>query len=190
VPVLGDGGRSGEVRLDHLNKPRLVGCEAVPVEEPSPRKATTTGSPVRAAPSARTTLAARIAPTSNRRGPSCTHVSSPENRFRPGLPIRFFRPRPCRRRRADQTGRRRADYTPGCRQPRASRSDSAQLHARAGGSAAASVGGDAHEGRAGLDDRVAASRYCTRSIAGSGCSPRYSTHALLTHGAWTPRLGR
>ena len=24
--------------------------------------------------------------------------------------------------------------------------------------------------------------YCTRSIAGSGCSPRYSTHALLTHG--------
>jgi cation:H+ antiporter len=24
--------------------------------------------------------------------------------------------------------------------------------------------------------------YCTRSIAGSGCSPRYSTHAFFTHG--------
>jgi hypothetical protein len=24
--------------------------------------------------------------------------------------------------------------------------------------------------------------YCTRSIAGSGSSPRYSTHALLTQG--------
>ncbi len=34
MPVLGDGGRSSEVRLDHLNKPRLVECEAVPVEEP------------------------------------------------------------------------------------------------------------------------------------------------------------
>ena len=34
MPVLGDRGRSGEVRLDHLNEPRLVRCKAVPVAEP------------------------------------------------------------------------------------------------------------------------------------------------------------
>jgi hypothetical protein len=34
VPVLGDGGRTGEVRLDHLDEPRFVRCDAVPVEEP------------------------------------------------------------------------------------------------------------------------------------------------------------
>src|SRR5439155_13317123 len=34
VPMLGDRGRAGEVGLDHLDEPRLVGCDAVPVEEP------------------------------------------------------------------------------------------------------------------------------------------------------------
>ena len=32
--MLGDRGRAGEVGLDHLDEPRLVGCDAVPVEEP------------------------------------------------------------------------------------------------------------------------------------------------------------
>jgi hypothetical protein len=32
--VVGDRGRSSEVRLDHLDKPRLVRCKAVPVAEP------------------------------------------------------------------------------------------------------------------------------------------------------------
>jgi len=31
--VLGDGGRAGEVRLDHLDEPRLARGDAVPVEE-------------------------------------------------------------------------------------------------------------------------------------------------------------
>jgi hypothetical protein len=31
--VLGDRGRAGEVRLDHLDVPGLVRCEAVAVEE-------------------------------------------------------------------------------------------------------------------------------------------------------------
>ena len=34
VPVLSDGGSAGEVRLDHLDEPRLFRCDAVPVEEP------------------------------------------------------------------------------------------------------------------------------------------------------------
>jgi hypothetical protein len=32
--VRGDRGRTGEVRLDHLNEPTLVRCDAMPVEEP------------------------------------------------------------------------------------------------------------------------------------------------------------
>lgn len=32
--MLGDGGRTREVRLDHLDEPGLIGCEAVSVEEP------------------------------------------------------------------------------------------------------------------------------------------------------------
>jgi hypothetical protein len=32
--VLGDGGRSSKVRLDHLDEPRLCGFKAVPVAEP------------------------------------------------------------------------------------------------------------------------------------------------------------
>jgi hypothetical protein len=34
VPVLCDRDRAGNVRLDHLHDPGLVGCDAVPVEEP------------------------------------------------------------------------------------------------------------------------------------------------------------
>ena len=34
VPVLGDRGRTGEIRLDHVHEPRLLRCDAVPVEEP------------------------------------------------------------------------------------------------------------------------------------------------------------
>jgi hypothetical protein len=34
VPVLGDRARSGEVGLDRLDEPWLVGCDAVAVEQP------------------------------------------------------------------------------------------------------------------------------------------------------------
>ena len=34
VPVLGDGGGAGEVRLDDVDEPRFVGGDSVPVEEP------------------------------------------------------------------------------------------------------------------------------------------------------------
>ena len=34
VPVVGDGGCAGEVRLDHLHEPRFVRRDAVPVEKP------------------------------------------------------------------------------------------------------------------------------------------------------------
>jgi hypothetical protein len=36
VQLLGDGGRAGQVRLDHLDEPGLVRDDAVPVEEPLP----------------------------------------------------------------------------------------------------------------------------------------------------------
>ena len=34
IPVLSGGGRAGEVRLDHVDEPRLVRCDSMPVEEP------------------------------------------------------------------------------------------------------------------------------------------------------------
>ena len=34
VPLLGDGGRAGQVRLDHVDVPGLVRGDAVSVEEP------------------------------------------------------------------------------------------------------------------------------------------------------------
>ena len=74
-----DADLAGELGVVELDVPP---GPSEPSSMPSARKATSTGSPVRAAPSATTRLAARIAPTSRSMSPSSTALSCRGDRIR------------------------------------------------------------------------------------------------------------